>query len=171
MTRVPVLAAIRQKVRALDPELPLIEHPADGGVGVDQRRPAAAQRRRCSACSRAWRCSSPRSATYGVLAYSVSQRTQRARACAWRSAPTAAASCASCVREGMTVGIGGIVVGVAAAIAMSQALSALVFGVSVWDPFTYVAVSSTLAGVALASCAIPALRAARVDPMAALRLE
>ena len=75
------------------------------------------------------------------------------------------------LREGMTVGIAGIAIGVAAAAALSQVLSALVFGVSVWNPFTYVAVSSTLAVVALASSAIPALRAARVDPMEALRLE
>jgi ABC-type lipoprotein release transport system permease subunit len=46
-----------------------------------------------------------------------------------------------------------------------------VFGVSVWDPSTYLAVSAALALVALASCVVPAVRASRVDPMTALRLD
>jgi len=46
-----------------------------------------------------------------------------------------------------------------------------VFGVSVWDPVTYVAVSGTLALVTLVACAVPALRASRVDPMVALRAD
>ena len=47
----------------------------------------------------------------------------------------------------------------------------LVFGVSVWDPTTYLGVSGVLAVVALASCLVPAVRASRVDPMTALRLD
>lgn len=75
------------------------------------------------------------------------------------------------VREGMTVGLAGILLGVLAAIALSRALSALVFGVSISDPWTYGGVSILLVLVALASCALPAIRASRVDPMQALRLE
>jgi putative ABC transport system permease protein len=47
----------------------------------------------------------------------------------------------------------------------------LVFGVSVWDPTTYLGVAGVLAVVALASCLVPAVRASRVDPMTALRLD
>jgi ABC-type lipoprotein release transport system permease subunit len=54
---------------------------------------------------------------------------------------------------------------------VGRALSALVFGVSVWDPLTYAGVSCALGLVALASCVIPAIRASRIDPMEALRLE
>jgi putative ABC transport system permease protein len=75
------------------------------------------------------------------------------------------------VREGMKVGVVGVCLGVVAAAAMSRALSALVFGVSVLDVWTYSTVAATLLAVALSSCAIPAFRAARVDPMTALRLD
>jgi len=53
----------------------------------------------------------------------------------------------------------------------SRALASLVFGVDVRDPKTFVAVAATLTLVALAACALPARRAARVDPMVALREE
>ena len=65
----------------------------------------------------------------------------------------------------------GIVIGVAVAALMGRTLSALVFGVSVWDPTSYVGVLAVLALVSLVSCLLPALRASRVDPMEALRLE
>jgi ABC-type antimicrobial peptide transport system permease subunit len=75
------------------------------------------------------------------------------------------------VREGMTVGGAGIMCGVIAAGVLGRVLSTLVFGVSVWDPATYVAVSAVLSLVALAACLVPAIRASRVDPMTALRLD
>jgi ABC-type antimicrobial peptide transport system permease subunit len=54
---------------------------------------------------------------------------------------------------------------------MSRALSSLVFGISVWDPLTYAGVLALLAAIALVACLVPALRASRVDPMQALRLD
>jgi putative ABC transport system permease protein len=71
----------------------------------------------------------------------------------------------------MTAGIIGIAIGVAASVAASRLIAALVFGVSVRDASTYFGVSMVLAIVAFASCVIPAMRASRVDPMTALRLE
>jgi putative ABC transport system permease protein len=71
----------------------------------------------------------------------------------------------------MTVGLMGIGVGLLGALALGQALSSLVYGVAVRDPATFAGVAVTLAVVALAACVIPALRAARVDPMVALRHE
>jgi putative ABC transport system permease protein len=108
--------------------------------------------------------------TYGVLAYSVSQRT---RELGLRMALGAEPSSVLrlVVREGMVTGAAGIIAGILAAGLLGRALSALVFGISVWDLPTYAAVSSILSLVALASCVVPALRAARVDPMVALRLE
>ncbi len=166
---VPIVPAIRQKLRELDPEVPLMNiRPMAEWVST-----SAAQPRLNAALLAVFAALALLVAAigaYGVLAYSVSQRTRELGVRMALGADRRGVL-GLILREGMTVGIAGIAIGVAAAAALSQVLSALVFGVSVRDPFTYVAVSSTLAGVALASCAIPALRAARVDPMEALRLE
>jgi putative ABC transport system permease protein len=108
--------------------------------------------------------------TYGVLAYSVSQRT---RELGLRMALGAdrAGVLRLIVREGMRVGITGIIAGVIAAAGLGRAISTLVFGVSAWDPATYVTVTGLLAVVTLAACVVPAMRASRVDPIVALRLE
>ena len=75
------------------------------------------------------------------------------------------------VREGMTVGIAGIIVGILAADRdQPGAVSARVRRLGLGSR-TYVGVSGTLAVVALVSCVVPAVRAARVDPMEALRLD
>ena len=107
--------------------------------------------------------------TYGVLAYSVSQRTKELGLRMALGADRGGVL-RLVVREGMAVGLAGILIGVIASI-MSRALSALVFGVSLSDPWIYGSVSLLLVVVALASCALPAIRASRVDPMLALRLE
>ena len=164
-----VLAAIRQKVRAIDPELPLSNvRPMTEWVAT-----SAAQPRLNATLLGVFACVALLVAaigTYGVLAYSVSQRTKELGLRMALGADRAGVL-RLVVREGMTVGVAGILAGVAAAIAMSRVLSALVFGVSVWDPSTYLVVSAVLALVALASCVVPAVRASRVDPMTALRLD
>jgi putative ABC transport system permease protein len=108
--------------------------------------------------------------TYGVLAYSVSQRTKElglriALGADRRGLVTLV------VGEGMTVGLAGIVAGIVAAAGLGRLLSTLVFDISVWDPLTYTGVAAALGLVALLSCAIPAIRASRIDPMEALRLD
>jgi putative ABC transport system permease protein len=75
------------------------------------------------------------------------------------------------VREGMAVGLAGIAIGLAGALALSRALASLVFGVPVRDPATFGVVAAALTMVALAACIIPARNASRVDPMVALRSE
>jgi ABC-type antimicrobial peptide transport system permease subunit len=71
----------------------------------------------------------------------------------------------------MLVAGAGIAIGIAAAGLLGRTITSLVFGVSVWDPPTYGLVAGVLTLVALVSCIAPALRASRVDPMVALRLE
>ena len=105
---------------------------------------------------------------YGVLAYSVSQRIGEIGVrMALGASPRNVLGLI--VGEGMKVALAGIGAGLLASLALGRAISTLVFGVQVGDPATFVSVAVTLAIVALAACAIPALRASRVDPMAALR--
>ena len=108
--------------------------------------------------------------TYGVLAYSVSQRTREIGLRLALGAPRGRVL-RLIVREGMTMGVAGIGAGLVCAVGVSQVLASLVFGVPVRDPATFVSVTIVLTVVALAACAVPALRASRVDPMVSLREE
>jgi putative ABC transport system permease protein len=105
---------------------------------------------------------------YGVLSGSVTERT---REIGVRSALGASRGniLALIVRQGMTLTAIGIAAGIGGALAASGALSALLFGISRLDPITYIAVIALLATVSAAACALPAWRAARVDPAATLR--
>ena len=71
----------------------------------------------------------------------------------------------------MKVALIGIGSGLLGGLALGRALSSLVFGVPVRDPATFLGVAVALAALAFAACAIPALRASRVDPIVALRYE
>jgi putative ABC transport system permease protein len=75
------------------------------------------------------------------------------------------------VGEGLVLTAIGIVIGVAVAMAVTRGMSQLLFGITSTDPLTYFLVSLELAAVALIACYIPARRAARVDPLVALRHE
>jgi putative ABC transport system permease protein len=107
---------------------------------------------------------------YGVLAYSVNQRT---REIGLRMAlgATPRSVLQLIVGQGMKVVLVGVALGLAGGLALGRAVSSLVFGVQVHDPATFSLVAIVLTMVALAACIIPARRAARVDPMVALREE
>jgi predicted permease len=107
---------------------------------------------------------------YGVLAGSVAERTREigVRAALGASRP---AIVGLVVRQGLTLTGLGIAIGVAGAVAATQAIAAMLFGVSRHDPGTYLGVAVVLTAVALAACCVPAWRAARVDPVSTLRAE
>jgi predicted permease len=107
---------------------------------------------------------------YGVLAYFVSQR---AREIGIRLALGAKASGVfkMVVRQGMTPVVLGVGAGVAVAVPMTSLMRSLLFGVQPIDPPTYAIALTALTAIALGACALPALRATRVDPLVALRDE
>ncbi|MBZ5597187.1 MAG: ABC transporter permease [Acidobacteriia bacterium] len=107
---------------------------------------------------------------YGVLAGSVTERT---REIGVRTALGASRGdiVALVVRQGMTLTGFGVVIGLSGAVAASQALVTLLFGVSQLDPVTYLGVIALLGGVSVVACWAPAWRAARVDPAITLRAE
>lgn len=107
---------------------------------------------------------------YGVLAYSVSQRTQEIGV-RMALAATRQGMLRMTVFDGMKVAAVGMGCSVIAAVALGETMSSLVFGVNVRDLGTSVLVVVTLAIVTIAACAIPALRASRVSPLKALRYE
>jgi putative ABC transport system permease protein len=107
---------------------------------------------------------------YGVIAYLVGQRS---REIGIRIALGASQGrvMRMVVREGTVMTAAGIGLGLLGALALTQLMGALLFGVAPTDPLTYTAVTLVLAAVALAACCLPALRAARVDPAQTMRAE
>jgi len=107
---------------------------------------------------------------YGVLAWSVSGRT---RELGIRMALGAKKRdiLKLVLGQGLKLMLIGAAIGLALSLALTRFLSALLFGVSAYDPITFVAITLLLTGVALMASYLPARRATKVDPMVALRVE
>jgi putative ABC transport system permease protein len=107
---------------------------------------------------------------YSVMAYMVTQRTHEI------GIRMALGACRSDVMRlvlghGIRLMAGGVIIGIAAALALNRLISSLLFGVSANDFPTFAAVVILLIVVSMAACYIPAWRATRVDPLIALRCE
>jgi putative ABC transport system permease protein len=107
---------------------------------------------------------------YGVMSYSVAQRTGEIGIRLALGAQTKDVL-GMIVRQGFRLVVLGLVIGLAGAFALMRLISGLLFGVTTKDPFTFVAAALLLMLVALLACIIPARRATKVDPMEALRCE
>jgi predicted permease len=167
--RTPLVSAIRRRVRAMDPDLALSNvRPMSEWIA------ASAAQQRLNAIMLAMfavvALAVAAVGIYAVLAYSVTQRTKELGVRMALGADQRSVL-RLIVFEGLTVGAAGIAVGIGGAALSSRVLTSIIYGVSPFDPATYVVVAAVLTGIAAISCAIPAMRASRVDPITALRLE
>lgn len=107
---------------------------------------------------------------YGLMAYSVQQRTQEigVRMALGASPPQVRRMV---VIQGMRLALVGVILGVGSALALTRLMRSLLFGVKPWDPAMIVLVAVLLSAVTLLATYLPARRASRVDPVVALRYE
>lgn len=107
---------------------------------------------------------------YGVMAYSMSQRTQEIGI---RMALGAGAGniIHMVLRQGIKLVLVGVSLGLIRTLVLTRLLTGFLFGVSSRDPITLLTVTGVLVTIALLACIIPAHRAAKIDPMEALRYE
>jgi putative ABC transport system permease protein len=107
---------------------------------------------------------------YGVVAHAVAQRTHEIGV---RMALGAAVGdvIRLVVRQGLVPVVAGLLIGMAAGVAVSQVMRGVLYGVTPGDPITYATAAIVLTAVALLACVAPARRATRVDPIMAIRAE
>jgi putative ABC transport system permease protein len=164
-----VVSALREKVRNLDPQLPLFE-----AGGLAQAVDSSFDNRRAVmlllAAFAGLALFLSALGIYGVLAYDVSQRT---REIGVRSAIGASRGqiAGLILRQGLWKGGIGVVLGLIGAALLSRSMTTLLFNVRPTDPAVYASVSFVLIAVAVLASYLPARRAARIDPLIALRDE
>jgi putative ABC transport system permease protein len=107
---------------------------------------------------------------YGVISYSVAQRTSEfGIRVAMGASPRDVLGMV--LGQGLILGVTGVAIGAAGALALTRFIRGLLFGISSFDPLTFILMAIMLTTVTLAACWIPARRATKVDPMVALRYE
>jgi putative ABC transport system permease protein len=164
-----IVPSVRREVQALDPQLPLFRvGTLSGEISNTLSQPRFQTTLLVVFAAVALLLAAV--GIYGVTSHAVSQRTQEVgirMALGAGSADVLRLMLAQHLQPAI-VGIAG---GVAAALALSQFLQSLLYGVRATDPATFAAMALGLFGVALLACWIPARRAMRVDPLVALRNE
>ncbi len=162
-------SAVKHELHELDSDLPMYRV-----LTMEQRVDESLARRRFSMLLLGlFACLALALATigiYGVMAYLVSQGT-REIGIRMALGATQHGILGLVVRQGMTLALSGVTIGLIAAFALTRLMRSLLFGVDSTDPFTFAAIAAILALVALVASYIPAHRAARIDPMISLRCE
>jgi ABC-type antimicrobial peptide transport system permease subunit len=161
--------AIAQQVHAIDPAVPVYNI-----LTMPQRVYASLARQRFAAIMLGafaiFALILAAVGVYGVMSYLVSQATRDIGVrIALGAQPRNILSLV--VRQGMSLAVAGIAVGLVGAFALTRVMATLLFGVSATDTLTFSIVAAFLAATALLATYVPARRATRVDPMVALRYE
>jgi putative ABC transport system permease protein len=162
-------SAVRAEVRRLDPELPIDRvRPLDQIVNESVAEPRFRTLLLGAFAITALILAAI--GVYGLISYSVAQRT---REIGIRVALGArpAQILGPIIREGMTLAIIGVTLGLIGSLTATRVIAAFLFGIDATDPLTFSAISLLLLGVALVASYIPSRRALRVDPLIALRAE
>lgn len=164
-----IAGAVRKEVQAIDPDQPVadvktMEQWLDTAVAAPRYRTVLLGLFALLALVLA------STGIYGVMSYSVAQRTHEIgvrMALGARQLDVLKLV----VRQGMGLVLIGVALGLVGAIALTRLMSTLLFGVGAKDPVTFAFVATLLTIVAFVACYIPARRAAKVDPLVALRYE
>jgi putative ABC transport system permease protein len=163
------ISAAREQIAAVDPELPLYNiKPMDrviteSIIGIAY---VAAMMAVLGVIALVLACVG----VFGVMSYSVSERVHEIGVRMSLGAQTRDVA-QMVLRSGMILTVLGLAIGLPIAFVLARALSSLLFGVDAADPFSFIGLPLLLAGVAALASYLPARRAARVDPLVALRYE
>jgi putative ABC transport system permease protein len=163
------LGAIRNEIRGVDPDQAVFEVATMEGLLAE----AIAKRRFVMLLLAGFAALALALAAigiYGVMGYTVAQRTQEIGVRMALGAQTGDVL-KLVVGQGMRLALGGVVIGLAAACGLTRLMTTLLFSVKATDPLTFGVIALLLIAVALLACYIPARRATKVDPMVALRTE
>jgi len=164
-----LVAAVRQAVRSLDPDQPVYQIRTMEGLVANALAPARFTLLLLTIFAGVAALLAM-VGIYSVLAYLVTQRTHEFGI---RMALGAQARdmLNLVIRQGMTLALAGVALGLIASFGLQHVIKGLLFGVSATDPVTFVVISALLVAAALMACYLPARRATKVDPIVALKCE
>jgi predicted permease len=164
-----VISELRDTVRQADPSLPLM----DLKTQTEETAEALSQERLFARLTSVFGLLALLLAMiglYGTMAYSVTRKTHEI-GIRMALGANPANVLAMVIRQGITLALIGVAIGILAALGATRLISSMIFGLTPYDPLTFLVVAAVLVAVALAACYIPARRAMKVDPMIALRYE
>ena len=164
-----VISELRDAVRQADPALPLMDLKSQ----TEETSQALSQERLFARLTSVFGLLALLLAMiglYGTMAYSVTRKTHEI-GIRMALGANPANVLAMVIRQGITLALIGVAIGIVAALGVTRLVSSMIFGVTPYDPLTFLVVAAVLVAVAFFACFIPARRAMRVDPMIALRYE